>query len=281
LNSRLNTSIIHSRYFIDKISRSLLVRYQVSLGNTIAKERSRSVRKFVQVSIVSILLLASLVACGGADPAPVETLEGQEELAEAQDDAVEEPEVESPAEEVIPAEGLLTFQIVSEGTEARFIIDEVLRGEPTTVVGVTDQVSGEIRIDLANPVGTELGVISIESGSLRTDNNFRNGAIEQFILQSGTYPEILFTPTAIEGLPTDVAVGDTFSFNVVGDLTIREITQSVTFDVEVSAESDARIQGSARSVVLRDAYELTIPSVPQVADVSNEVFLELDFVATR
>ena len=45
----------------------------------------------------------------------------------------------------------LQFQIVPEGTEARFLIDEVLMGQPKTVVGTTSQVSGGITVDPANP----------------------------------------------------------------------------------------------------------------------------------
>jgi polyisoprenoid-binding protein YceI len=90
---------------------------------------------------------------------------------------------------------------------------------------------------------------------------------------------VTFTPTALVGLPETVAVGESFSFQITGDLTIRDITRSVTFDVTVNAEAADRLTGSARATVLRSDYGLTIPSVPQVAEVSDEVILELDFTA--
>ena len=45
--------------------------------------------------------------------------------------------------------------------------------------------------------------------------------------------------------------------------------------------SEDRIEGSGSAVVLRSDFGLQIPSVPNVANVSDEVILEIDFVAER
>jgi polyisoprenoid-binding protein YceI len=235
--------------------------------------------------VASLMLLVILAACGTADPAPIETVVIEQVQEQPAAEALPETEAQltpdAEVEESPGSAGVLVFQITSDGSEARFIIDEILRGEPKTVVGATSQVSGEIRIDLGNLSATEVGSIEIEAGTVKTDNNFRNGAIENFILQTGSFPIISFSPAVIDGLPAEVVVGDTFSFTLTGDLTIREITQSVSFDVTVTAQSETEIRGSARTTVLREDFNLTIPSVAQVAGVSNEVILELDFVATR
>ena len=234
---------------------------------------------------VSMMFVVMLAACSPADPVPVENavLEQVQEAppAQATPEAENEADLASEPEEPAAVEGMLVLLIVNEGTEARFMIDEVLRGEPKTVVGATDKVTGEIRVDLEDLSATEVGLITIEAGALKTDNNFRNGAIENFILQTGSFPLITFSPTSIEGIPVEVAVGDSFTFNLSGDLTIRESTQLVTFSVNVTVPSETEIQGSAVTTVLRGDFGLTIPSVPQVASVSEEVFLELDFTATR
>jgi polyisoprenoid-binding protein YceI len=236
-----------------------------------------------------LIFVLGLSACSTADPAPIDSAQIQTEAVDApgQDDAdmeaegEAEAEAETAAEELEAIEGVLVFQIVEDGTEARFIIDEVLRGSPNSVVGTTNKVTGEISVNLEDPSSTEVGSINVEAGTLRTDNNFRNGAIQEFILQTGSFLLITFTPTSIVGLPGDVAVGDAFSFDMTGDLMIRDITQQVTFEVHVTAESENVIKGSAATMVLRGDYGITIPSVPQVASVDNEVFLELDFTATR
>jgi polyisoprenoid-binding protein YceI len=245
-------------------------------------------------TIVGLFMMLAFSACSTTDPAPMEALLIEEVESElpAQEMNTGEAEAASIMEATVAVEpegdsgtsvpeGMWLFNIVEDGTEARFIIDEVLRGEPTTVVGVTNKVSGEILVNLEDVAATEVSPISIEAGTLRTDNNFRNGAIENFILQSGSYPLITFTPTSINGLPEEVAVGDTVTFELTGDLTIREITQQVTFTVSVTATSKTQMRGSASTTILRQDFELSIPSVPQVASVSPQVDLELEFIALR
>ncbi len=174
-----------------------------------------------------------------------------------------------------------TFSIVQAGTEARFIINEVLMGNDKTVVGVTSDVSGEIQLDAADPSASEIGVITINARDLTTDEDKRNGALRRLILQSGQdeYQYITFTPTSIDGLPDSVAVGETFSFQVTGDLQIRDMVQPVTFDVEVTADSESEISGLAIAEVQRADFGLRIPQVPGVAGVEENVRLELEFSA--
>jgi hypothetical protein len=89
-----------------------------------------------------------------------------------------------------------------------------------------------------------------------------------------------FTPTAVEGMPESVTIGEPVTFQIVGDLTVRDITAPVTFDTTVTAVSETELQGSATATVQRAVFELTIPSVPSVANVGEDVGLEIDFVAT-
>ncbi len=168
-----------------------------------------------------------------------------------------------------------------ETSQALFQIDEILAGSPNTVVGTTNKVAGEIRLDPTHPEASQVGPITVETGSLVTDNTFRNRAISSFILNSGTYPLATFAPTSLAGMPASVAVGETFSFTITGDLTLRDITQPVTFEVTVTAETADRISGKATATVRRADFSLKIPSVPQVAGVSEEVLLEFDFTALR
>jgi polyisoprenoid-binding protein YceI len=178
-----------------------------------------------------------------------------------------------------PVTGQMVLTIAAEGTQARFLIGEILAGSPNTVIGETQEVSGEIRVDPADPAAVELGLIQIDAASFVTDNSFRNRAINSFILQTGDHPFVTFEATELVGLPETVAVGDAFDFELVGDLTIRDITRSVTFAVNVTVESSTRLTGSARATINRADFDLTIPSVPQVASVDEQVRLELDFVA--
>ena len=179
-----------------------------------------------------------------------------------------------------PAITRALYRIDTEQSEARFLIDEDLRGQRITVVGKTNQVGGDIIVNFANPSASQVGGIVINARTLETDNGFRNQALRGQILRSAeaAYEFIEFTPKQLVGLPSSVAVGETISFQIVGDLKIIEVSREVTFDVTLTVE-DELLRGSAKTQVLYKDFNITIPSVPGVANVSDEVGLEFDFVA--
>jgi polyisoprenoid-binding protein YceI len=180
-----------------------------------------------------------------------------------------------------PASQPVRFDILSSESQVRFLLDEDLRGSRVTVVGTTNQVAGQIAVDFAAPVQSQVGIIRINVRSLATDNEFRDRAIRGQILQSAqdAFEFAEFTPTEVTGLPSSVTLGEAFTFQVTGGLKIRDVTNTVTFDVTVTPVSQTRLEGLARAVVTRESYGLTIPSVPGVANVEEEVELEIDFVA--
>jgi len=170
-------------------------------------------------------------------------------------------------------------QIVQGESEVRFIIDEVLNNAPFTVVGKTKQVAGEIAIDAQNLANTRVGVIQINARDLATDSEFRDRAIKNRILSTDQFEFVTFTPTGITGLPAAGTLGQEYTFQLTGDLTIRDVTKPVTFDVTASSPTDNRFAGTAQTTIRYADFNITIPQVPQVASVAEEVRLEIDFVA--
>jgi polyisoprenoid-binding protein YceI len=175
----------------------------------------------------------------------------------------------------------VVLQIDPSQSEARFIVDEVLFGNPNTVTGRTNSVSGQINIDMADPAKTTVGPIQVDARTLATDNRFRNRSISRFILQSNKdeFQYITFTPTSITGLPSAAKAGDNLTFQIAGDLQIRDTVKPVTFDVTVKADSPTQISGLAKATVQRSDFGLEIPKVQGVADVTEQVQLELQFLA--
>lgn len=249
------------------------------------------------VAVILMLLVFSLTACAQAttpaqveEPAathtPVPTEESAEDptvapTAEAAEEPAEVAATPVPVQESAPADevGARTFAIVSERSEVRFVIDEVLRGSPKTVIGANNQVTGQVNVDAANPASTEIGAIQINAATFVTDDNMRNGAIRRFILQTGQFPTIDFTPTATTGLPSSAAIGDSFDFQVTGDLTILDRTNPVTFDLTATVVSENEIEISGGAAINRADFNLNIPSVPFVANVGESLAIELDLVA--
>jgi polyisoprenoid-binding protein YceI len=189
----------------------------------------------------------------------------------------------APTAETAPQEEteVTLFNILPQESEVSFTLSEDLRGQPTTVVGVTDQVAGQLFVNFDDPAASQVGVIRINARTLATDSEFRNRAIRGQILRSAQdeYEFIDFTPTSIAGMPEAVTVGTPVTFQIVGDLKIQDITQPVTFDVTVTPVSEQRLEGVATTTVQRGDFGLTIPNAPGVANVSEEVALEINFVA--
>jgi polyisoprenoid-binding protein YceI len=174
---------------------------------------------------------------------------------------------------------LLVYEISQDESEVRFLIDEELRGSPNLVVGVTNQVAGQIAANLQELSTTQVGVIQVNARTFLTDNDFRNNAIRNRILNTDQYEFVTFTPTAVNGLPDSTTIGEELTFEIVGDLTVRDVTQPVTFVVTATAVSETRLEASATAEILRADYNLTIPQVPGVANVAENIILEFDLVA--
>lgn len=250
------------------------------------KKRDESVGKqnrwwaLFPIYVAALLgLTIVLVACGGGEETPAEI----PTATPSSTTTTAPPPTDTPvvAQPAAPAEvsDQRTFVIDPTRSEARFILDEELMGAPKTVVGVTKLVNGSVSVGDDGTVA--ISPITVDARDLTTDKEFRNRAIRRFILEStnDAYRYITFQPTAVEGVPDDATVGKSFTFTITGDLTIRELTLPVIFSAVVTPTSQSEIVGAVATEVTRSQFELTIPQVPSVANVTDEVQLQLDFVA--
>ena len=204
-----------------------------------------------------------------------------EAVAVAVADAVD-TSVAAAMEAQAPAPAPVEFSIVAAESEASFTLEEDLRGTRTTVIGSTTEVGGSIMVDLADPSASMIGTVLINARTLETDNSFRNRALRSQILRSAQdeHEFIIFEPRSLGNFSADsVAVGETITFEVLGDLTVVGVTRSVTFSVSVTLDSETQLSGSASVNLLHADFGLVIPDVPSVANVTDDVDLKLEFVA--
>ena len=202
-----------------------------------------------------------------------------------QPDAVEETPTETSQEDSEPPpppeeSGEQVELELTTGTEARFLIYEDLRGEPFTVVGVTTDVVGRIGVNRADLASSQMGDILINARTFATDSGNRDRAIRGPILNSQEFEFITFRPQAISGLSGAAQPGGEWSFAVEGELVVRDVARPVTFEVVAAWEEGDVLRGRASATVLRSDFDLSVPSVPFVANVADEIGLELDFVAS-
>jgi polyisoprenoid-binding protein YceI len=178
---------------------------------------------------------------------------------------------------------------------ARFLIQETIFGRENMVEGTTRQIDGSFLInylDASVRVGQfEINVRDIRTRSLDVDieergwtDRERDVVIRGQILESGRdeYEFSTFEPTSVEGVPETFAVGDELDIVVVGDLTIRGVSSEVSFDMDLSLDSEERVSGFASTTVRWADFGITVPYVgggSDVDEVSDTVELQLEFTA--
>ncbi len=189
--------------------------------------------------------------------------------------------VEATEPEAAATTSAVLYRIDKAESSVSFEIDEILNGNPFRVVGVTTEVAGEVLIDFDDPTASQLGMIVVNVRTLATDSGFRDRAIRGPILGSSRDENefATFEPVAIEGLPDRVAVGDRAPLRITGTFTLSGESRPVTFDTEVSVVSEERLEVTGTAAVLRSDFGLTIPDVPSVSGVADELLLVIDLVA--
>lgn len=173
------------------------------------------------------------------------------------------------------------FTIDASSSQASFTTHEVLLGQPKAVVGTTNGVSGQILVDTTTPGKSAVGAIRVDLTGLTTDSDMRNQTIQNRILETGdpSNQYATFVTKSISGLPSSVVVGQKLSFTLTGDLTIHQVTRTVTFTATATLTSATELTGQAQATIHYSDYNISIPNVPQVSDVSDTVTLALTFTA--
>jgi polyisoprenoid-binding protein YceI len=177
--------------------------------------------------------------------------------------------------------GRILYRIDQRDSRATFTLMETLQGTRTTVIGGTNDVAGDVIIDFENPLQSQVGTIRINARTFVTPEEMRNRALRAEILQSSRdeFEFIEFVPTELNGLPESVTVGETYSFEIIGNLTIINTTNPVTFATTVTIDSEDVISGTATVTVLYADWGISVPDAVGVADVTDDVTLAIEFIA--
>lgn len=194
--------------------------------------------------------------------------------------AVAPAPTQAPAAPAASIGGEVVFTL-GEGTIARYKVEEVLaRTGSWTATGETAEVAGQLAFDADGAlIPAESGVI-VQAATLVTDSDRRDRYVRERTLNASQYPEIVFRPTAIDGLPTPITEAQgSVDFAISGDLTIRDQTRPTTW----SASADfggAYISGVASVEFTFADFGMDKPSVPIVLSVEDTIRLEIDFAGS-
>ena len=191
------------------------------------------------------------------------------------------PTAEAPAEPAEASQDVARYAatfVLGEGTVARYKVEEELARQGFFVAtGETTEVTGRIVFDEDGGVVAEESSIVIQAGTLRTDSDRRDRYVRERTLLTAQYPEVVFRPTSVEGLPSPVSdASGTVEFTISGDLTVRDQTRQVIWDV--TAEFGSIITGIAVIDITFEQFAMDKPSVAVVLSVEDTIRLELAFV---
>lgn len=172
------------------------------------------------------------------------------------------------------AEGkLFSFQVVPADTQVSYTVDEVLFGQARKTTGVTNKVEGDFRLGLKEGMPYfDLSKLRVDLRTLKSDNGMRDAAIRARWLESDRYPYADFVAKEIKQFPGDADQGKEVKFQVSGDMTIREITNPVTFDVTVTYENGI-LTGEGTTTLLMKDYGFDPPEILGRFTVSDGVVI--------
>ena len=135
-------------------------------------------------------------------------------------------------------------------------VKEVLFGQSNEAVGRTSDISGSMTLNGATVSAVDL---TVNMRTVRSDQSQRDGQFNGRIMNTSTYPTATFTltqPLTLSNVPSDSTV---VNAKATGDLTLRGVTKSVSFDLMAQRDGDnVKVNGTI-PVVFAD-YRIPNPS---------------------
>lgn len=173
------------------------------------------------------------------------------------------------------------FTILPEESSVAYQVGEVFINQNNRfnlAVGITQEITGEVTLDYAHPEQSTVGPITVDISAFQSDSNRRDNAIRGRWLESSRYPIATFTPTEVRGLPADAREGQSISFEVAGDLTVRDTTKPVVFAVQAVLQGD-RLTGTATTAFKMTDFNFQPPDIAGMLKAEDDVKIEFKFVA--
>ena len=245
-----------------------------------------------KLRLIAILTLSLLAGCQSQTPAPAgtPTIEAAVETEAIQveptqpptEPLIQIPVQESPTTEVEPQNGEeIIYNILPGESQVTYEVGEVFLDQNNrfnTAIGVTNQISGQIRVDQANPQNSILGPIEVDINQFQSDSSRRDNAIRERFLQSALFPLASFEATQIDGLPDSYQQGQEYTLQVHGNLTIREVTKPITVDTRVAINGDTLTASGETSFLMSD-FGFGPISFAGILQSEDEVKIHLELIA--
>ena len=231
--------------------------------------------KRLPLAIMIVLAAAVFVlAQGQRSPAPPEPRSAAlqerpaiQESSKAPDRAIDQALVNAAgALDIVPIESKARYRVREQLANMSFPID---------AVGETHGVTGHIAFDEDGNVLSGASWITVDLALLQSDQQRRDNFVKRNTLQTDRYPQAVFVPTEIAGLPHPLPESGEAEVTILGDLTIRGVTRPVEWMGTAVFRPDG-MNVEAQTVLTFQQFEIEKPRVALVLSVEDEIRLEAD-----
>ena len=166
---------------------------------------------------------------------------------------------------------------IAEGSSATYRVTEQFVGVAFTneAEGTTNLVSGTLTIDADGTIapGSKL---TIDLRGLKSDQDQRDGFIQNRTLETAKFPNAEFVPTKLTGLDKMIPSTGQAGISLTGNLTIHGVTKEVTFQgIATFNPRTNSVAGRAKTSLTFDEFGLSQPKIGRLASVDNKIDLEL------
>lgn len=236
-----------------------------------------------RIVFLLLSLVIFLVSCTSQSATPqIEPPSTLPETDESLSPTSPPPQNDLPTPDVSESESELeSFLIVPEESEVAYEVGEVFLNQDNRfaiAIGITNQVSGEVLVDRDNPQNSTIGPVEVDISQFTSDSARRDNAIRERFLESNRFPIVTFVPNQVERVPQDYQEGQQIEIQVSGDLTVRDVTKPVTFDVTLEGSGDT-ITGEATTMILMSDFGFGPISIGGILNTEDEVVVHFRFVA--
>lgn len=178
--------------------------------------------------------------------------------------------------------GAHRYSVVTDKSEARYRVREQLVGLefPNDAVGITGAITGEIVLDEQGRVRPGDSKVTVDLRELKSDRDRRDNYLRRNTLETDRYPTVVFAPVEVRGLRLPLPASGTATWALVGDLTVRDRTQRVTWDATATF-SGPEVSLKARTAFRFEDFGLRVPKVSVVLSVADDIRLEVDLLLRR
>ncbi|MEO1055741.1 MAG: YceI family protein [Actinomycetota bacterium] len=190
------------------------------------------------IAVVALAYGAIFIYANVINDAPDALDEGDLTTALAAEPPAQPADAVAPAAPAEPAPaapaGVDGVWLPTSDSEFGYRVEEVLAGVNTTAVGRSNEIGGQLTID-----GTTAQIEAIvQVENITSDDSRRDGQFSGRIMDAANFPTASFVTTQPIDLGTIPADGEQVVVPVVGELTLKGVSQPVTFDVTAQRTGD-------------------------------------------